>query len=236
MKTLRIFFAVFFVFLSTSPLHAKGTYFIDKDENGFYIQTERDGTWYIEKDANRKIHVGEGGNYHIKSDEVSSFIVTDNHGSFQIDEQANERLEQEIMGYNQGYKRESGSGECKVVIKGNQVLVPVVLGYGEKEIEVLLLLDTGASITALHRDLVDVLNIREAMKAKFRAVGGQVITTNLAKLSYIKVGPFKKENIYAGIIEYEGPSAIYKGLLGMNFLRNLEFRIDFGKETIEWKP
>ena len=139
------------------------------------------------------------------------------------------------MGYNRKCQWQAEQRKAKVVIKGNRVLVPVVLGYGGNEIEVFLLLDTGASITALHKDIADQLDIRSSHKAKLRVIGGKTFTSNITKLNYVNVGPLKKQDIYAVIIEHEGPPVPWKGLLGMNFLRNLEFRIDFKEQLIEWK-
>lgn len=125
--------------------------------------------------------------------------------------------------------------KTKVMIKGNLVLVPVTLGYKEHKIEASLVLDTGASIVTLHQQIADRLHITEREKAMTRVAGGEVLKSSVAKLGYIKVGPFKKTNLYAGIIKHEGPSVPYDGLLGMNFLRGLEYTVDFKKQVIKWK-
>jgi predicted aspartyl protease len=125
--------------------------------------------------------------------------------------------------------------ETKVTIKENLVLVPVTLGYKEHKIEALLVLDTGASIMTLHQQIADRLHITERETAMTRVAGGEVLKSSVAKLGYIKVGPFKKTNLYAGIIKHEGPSVPYDGLLGMNFLRGLEYTVDFKKQVIKWK-
>ena len=127
------------------------------------------------------------------------------------------------------------SRETKVVVQGNQVLVPVVLAYEDREVEVVLLLDTGASIIALHRDVANRLRIRNLQKGWARGAGGREIATDIAVLSYVRVGPHKRENLMAGIIDFQGAPVAFEGLLGMNFLRGLEYDIDFEEQRIKWK-
>jgi predicted aspartyl protease len=127
------------------------------------------------------------------------------------------------------------SRETKVIVNGNQVLVPVLLGYDGREVESLLLLDTGASIMALHRDVAQLLRIESFEKAKARVIGGREINADIAELSYVRVGPHKKEHLLAGIVDHEGAPVEYQGLLGMNFLKGLEYNIDFTHQRIEWK-
>jgi predicted aspartyl protease len=126
--------------------------------------------------------------------------------------------------------------ETKVTIIGNQVIVPVTLGYNGKEVQASLLLDTGASILALHQDIADQLLVRTFKKTKAQLAGGQIIDTEIARLSYVIVGPFKKTDLDAGIIKDKNFSTNYKGLLGMNFLRNLEYHIDFKRQVLKWNP
>lgn len=134
-------------------------------------------------------------------------------------------------------------GVQKVIIRsdpiaGDSVFVPVVLGYRGREIETLLKLDTGASIIALHREVADELNINLNLfrKIKAKVAGGTLINTHIGRLNYVKVGPIKKENINVGIIDHQGPTVQFKGLLGMNFLRGLEYSIDFKNQVIRWNP
>ena len=122
-----------------------------------------------------------------------------------------------------------------VAIKGNSVLVPVKVTYGAKEKTAMLVLDTGAEIVVLHKDFADQLNIRPFKKSKATVASGKTIPVGIAKLSSVEVGPHKKTDLAAAIINPVG-TLHHNGLLGMNFLRDLEYRIDFDNRVIVWKP
>jgi predicted aspartyl protease len=127
-------------------------------------------------------------------------------------------------------------GIQRVKIYGDSVLVPVVLGNGREKIETLLLLDTGATMVMIHKTVADRLKLKASRTLKFQVAGGKLIDTGIGNLSYIKAGPVKKENLDVSIVDYDGPSIPFKGLLGMNFLREMDYRIDFENNTINWNP
>ena len=124
--------------------------------------------------------------------------------------------------------------ETKVIIEGNRILVPVTLVNHGSQIETLMLLDTGASQMVIYRDIADQLNVVTIEKGLAQVAGGQTIQTEMGQLSYVKVGPVKMLDPIVIIMNHEGRPVKHKGLLGMNFLRNVQYSIDYKNQVIKW--
>ncbi len=121
-----------------------------------------------------------------------------------------------------------------VAVQGNQVYVPVLIGYRGRNVRATLLLDTGASIIALHRSLAERLNVTDAVSGYARIAGGGKVKTDYIRLDFVRVGPHSKRDLYAGILDFQGPPGPYEGLLGMNFLRDFPHSIDYRNRVIRW--
>ncbi|PKN73987.1 MAG: hypothetical protein CVU52_06905 [Deltaproteobacteria bacterium HGW-Deltaproteobacteria-10] len=125
----------------------------------------------------------------------------------------------------------------KIIVRGNQVLVPAVLIYGNKEVGVHLLLDTGATATAIHDEIAGRLyiNLYTAKKAKGEVVGGAVIEARVIRMDVLKIGPHIIRNMNIFVVPYTGFSAKFDGLLGMDVLGRMSYKIDFAKQVIIWE-
>jgi clan AA aspartic protease (TIGR02281 family) len=237
MNKLKILLLVSFYFASQNiapNVHATDNYYIGKDRGGVYFQTNEHGSWYINEDDIENFSVGEKGKFRFGKDDNGTYVVTDRRLKFYVKLGPSNNSSNQSETYRRDYSYIEPESETDVSIIGNQILVPVTIGYRSEELTVTLLFDTGASITVLHKEIAEQLGIKDFSEAILLTAGGQKIKANFSKLNYLEVGPYKKENIDIGFIEYNGPSVEHQGLLGMNFLRNTEYRINFKKSKIFW--
>jgi predicted aspartyl protease len=130
-----------------------------------------------------------------------------------------------------------GDEPTKVKIMGNTVLVPVTLVYGGSEVDAHLVLDTGASRTTIHTAIADqlYLDLSRAKKARVQVAGGAVIEARMVKINRLTVGPHTKSNWDILVVPHTGSAARHDGLLGMDVLRGLKYRVDFKKQVILWE-
>jgi predicted aspartyl protease len=125
----------------------------------------------------------------------------------------------------------------KIIVRRNQVLVPVTLVYNNAEENIYLLLDTGATATTIHTEIADRLsiNLSKARKAKGEGVGGFVVDASVVRMDILKIGPHTIRNKNVCFVPYEGHAAKFDGLLGMDVLGSVSYKIDFGKQVIIWE-
>ena len=127
--------------------------------------------------------------------------------------------------------------QTKVTIKGNSILVPAKIVHRGDVVDIQLLLDTGATKTMINADIADKLSIilDNERKVKVQVIGGSMIDAHLIKINRLQVGPHTRRDIDVFVVPHKGPAVEYDGLLGMDVLRGLKYRIDFKRKIIVWE-
>jgi predicted aspartyl protease len=234
---LRLLWILMLIVLTAPCAHAGGNYRVGRDGKGTYLETDKGESWYINQKDLKYFTVGEQGPYSVGRDSKGAYIKAGKHRKFYVDQVSDAQAEQEIKAFQKAQKTtKKNKHETRVTVVGNQVLVPVTIQSDTRKIEVLLLLDTGASITVLHRDVADKLKLKPFKKGLAQVVGGSTIPMAVAKVKLMETGGVRKKNLHAGIIDYQGAKASHQGLLGMDFLQGMKYNIDYQKQIIQWKP
>jgi clan AA aspartic protease (TIGR02281 family) len=123
----------------------------------------------------------------------------------------------------------------KISIVNNQIIVPVIFRNKGKKIKAKMLLDTGASVTILYKELAAKLNLKKNKLAIARSVNANGVSSDsiATKVDQIEIDDKILANAEVMIIpSLKNIGA--DGLLGNSFLRFFNFTIDYDKQLLRW--
>jgi len=125
-----------------------------------------------------------------------------------------------------------GIHEIAITREENHAFVSSVLN---KETEVTLALDTGASLVVLSSETASQLKIDLASAkpdVKMLLANGKEAPAKLITLESVAVGDAEVKNVDAAIILSKNAFKKFGGLLGMSFLKSFKFELDLEAKTL----
>lgn len=240
-KACILFVFMLFMLNGALDLQAEFYKYVDKDGHIFYVddlsQVPNEYLKQVEVYPEKYDHLTEEQKKTQRETEQKKRQALELERQRQLERDLQKAAEQEAAErQRQAELAQKRIHESPVFIEGNRVFVPTKIANNGVEVETLLLLDTGASQTVIHRDIASQLNIIALKKGLSQVAGGQQIYTEMGKVDYIIIGPHKIKGAHILIINHEGASVTQNGLLGMNILRNFNYNIDFDNQKIVWQP
>ena len=234
-------FLLFLVFLWLNPVPLKSEFYEYIDKNN--VKTFTDDLSLVPNLQTDKTKVHKERYDHLNEEQKDELIRQEQEEieklkmktradleRFEQQEEAERKKEQEI-------KRQKRLEALKtpIVISRNRILVPVTIKYSNKEVTIVLLLDTGASITSVNHFVAEQLNINTGETSAVMVAGGGILRTKLVNVQHIKVGPKILKSPKIMVLEQKGVPLDFQGLLGQDFLQLFSFTMYYGNRVIRWK-
>lgn len=120
----------------------------------------------------------------------------------------------------------------KFSIEGNQIYLPVTLSNKGKKLKINMLLDTGCSRSSVPYKYLKKINPDYFKKVTFVLADGRKTSGKLTIIDSIKVGSKQQKGFTVAGSKVVGSSN--RGLLGMDFLKLHQFKIDMKNQFIVW--
>lgn len=129
----------------------------------------------------------------------------------------------------------SAASSTPVIISGNQVFVPVTITFRSRSITARLLLDTGATVTTISEAVATQLGVgvADVRSGRSTVADGRIVGSHRFKADSLAVADHLLPNADMSILPGSGGKG-HDGLLGMNYLKNFRYHVNFDRSVIEW--
>jgi hypothetical protein len=125
--------------------------------------------------------------------------------------------------------------QTPVMVRGNRVLVPVEIVNGGQSAHLMLLLDADTPMTTLHRSAVQGLRFPPGEQTTLQMAGGRAVKAEKVLAGLIDIGPFELKEFPVALITPQGGSRAFDGTLGMDFLKDHPYTVDYQREMLRWQ-
>lgn len=133
-----------------------------------------------------------------------------------------------LMEQIEGSETQLAQAEIPLTGRNGQFIVEAELDQG---IRVNLLVDTGAAITAIDRAVLQQAGYDLNAEPQYFATANGVVAAPVLTLGELSLGEAKVNNLSVGALSLSMSGNVV-GLLGMNFLRHYDFRIDQNRQVL----
>lgn len=120
------------------------------------------------------------------------------------------------------------------VIQKSRILLPVEIVGTRGRTTVHLIMDTGAQRTFLWRTALPSIGLQRIGRVRAAGIAGSKYASSVRARS-INVGPYQIKNVEMAVMTPGRYQKNYDGLLGMDFLMQVKFEIDYDRKVIIWK-
>ncbi len=124
--------------------------------------------------------------------------------------------------------------ETKVRVDGNSIIVPVTFEHKGRQINMNLILDTGASYTVVYLPAAKAHKIDQFVPINIQVANGDVVKAKGLRVKSLRVGPRTQSNAEIVVLNEAGPDIEYQGLLGISFLKHHKYYVDMERSVIVW--
>ena len=124
--------------------------------------------------------------------------------------------------------------ETPFTLQQNRILLPVEVVGTRGRAKVHLVLDTGAQQTFLWRTALPAIGLRKIGRLRAAGIAGSKYASSV-RAKAINVGPYSLKDAQIALMSPGRYHRDYDGLLGMDFLMQVRYEIDYARRVIIWK-